>query len=214
MIMASFRVPREDQQKVLLFGIVFSLIARTGFIFLGATLINTFAWVFYLFGLILLLAAGGVLRPDEREESRKADNVVIRIAKKVLHTTEHYDGDRLFTMVDGRRAMTPMLLVMVAIGGTDIFFALDSIPAIFGLTQNVYIVFTATAFSLLGLRQLYFLIEGLLDRLVYLSYGLGAILGFIGVKLILHALHENNVPSSTTASRSRWSRSAPTCRWP
>lgn len=194
MIMASFRVPREDQQKVLLFGIVFSLIARTGFIFLGATLINTFAWVFYLFGLILLLAAGGVLRPDEREESRKADNVVIRIAKKVLHTTEHYDGDRLFTMVDGRRAMTPMLLVMVAIGGTDIFFALDSIPAIFGLTQNVYIVFTATAFSLLGLRQLYFLIEGLLDRLVYLSYGLGAILGFIGVKLILHALHENNVP--------------------
>lgn len=195
MIMASFRVPREDQQKVLLFGIVFSLIARTGFIFLGAALINTFAWVFYLFGLVLLIAAGSILRPDEGEESRRAaDNVIIRMAKKVLHTSEHYDGDKLFTMVDGRRAMTPMLLVMVAIGGTDMFFALDSIPAIFGLTQSVYIVFTATAFSLLGLRQLYFLIEGLLDRLVYLSYGLAAILGFIGIKLILHALHENNVP--------------------
>jgi tellurite resistance protein TerC len=193
MIMSSFRVPREDQQKVLLFGIVFSLIARTGFIFLGAALINNFAWVFYLFGLVLLIAAGSVLRPKDAEESR-ADNVVIRMAKKVLHTSEHYDGDKLFTTVDGRRAMTPMLLVMVAIGGTDMFFALDSIPAIFGLTQSVYIVFTATAFSLLGLRQLYFLIEGLLDRLVYLSYGLAAILGFIGIKLILHALHENNVP--------------------
>lgn len=192
-IMASFRVPREDQQKVLLFGIVLSLIARSAFIFLGAALINAFAWVFYLFGLILLIAAGSVLRPDD-EESRRADNVVIRMAKKVMHTTERYDGDKLFTGVDGRRAMTPMLLVMVAIGSTDMFFALDSIPAIFGLTQSVYIVFTATAFSLLGLRQLYFLIEGLLDRLVYLSYGLAAILGFIGVKLILHALHENNIP--------------------
>ncbi|MFC7673499.1 TerC family protein [Mycolicibacterium sp. GCM10028919] len=192
-IMASFRVPREDQQKVLLFGIVFALVARTGFIFLGAALINSFAWVFYLFGLILLLTAGNMLKP-EGEESHSADNFIIRLAKKVFHTTEHYDGDKLFTLVDGKRAMTPMLLVMVAIGGTDILFALDSIPAIFGLTQDVFIVFTATAFSLLGLRQLYFLIDGLLDRLIYLSYGLAAILGFIGVKLMLHALHENNVP--------------------
>lgn len=192
-IISSFRVPREDQQKVLLFGIVFSLIARTGFIFLGAALINTFAWVFYAFGLILLLTAGNMLTPD-RNDSQTADNVIVRLARKIFHTTDHYDGDKLFTMVDGKRAMTPMLLVMVAIGGTDILFALDSIPAIFGLTQNVYIVFTATAFSLLGLRQLYFLIDGLLDRLIYLSYGLAAILGFIGVKLILHALHENNVP--------------------
>jgi tellurite resistance protein TerC len=136
-VMSSFKVPRADQQKVLLFGIVFSLIARTGFILLGAALINLFAWVFYIFGLILL--------------------------------------------------------VMVAIGGTDLLFALDSIPAIFGLTQSVFLVFTATAFSLLGLRQLYFLIDGLLNRLIYLSYGLAAILAFIGVKLVLHALHENNV---------------------
>ncbi|XAZ32255.1 TerC family protein [Paenarthrobacter ureafaciens] len=192
-IMASFRVPREDQQKVLLFGIVFSLIARTGFIFLGAALINSFAWVFYLFGLILLLTAGNLLKPDAHEGDQ-ANNFVIRLAKKLFHTTDKYDGDKLFTVVNGKRALTPMLLVMVAIGGTDILFALDSIPAIFGLTQNVFIVFTATAFSLMGLRQLYFLIDGLLDRLIYLSYGLAAILAFIGVKLILHALHENNLP--------------------
>jgi tellurite resistance protein TerC len=192
-IMTSFRVPREDQQKVLLFGIVFSLIARTGFIFLGAALINSFAWVFYLFGLILLLTAGNMLK-TEGEESHSADNLIIRLARKVFHTTPHYDGDKLFTVHEGKRAMTPMLLVMVAIGGTDVLFALDSIPAIFGLTQSTFLVFTATAFSLLGLRQLFFLIDGLLDRLIYLSYGLAAILGFIGVKLILHALHENTVP--------------------
>ncbi|MFC9553307.1 TerC family protein [Rhodococcus sp. NPDC056960] len=192
-IMSSFRVPREDQQKVLLFGIVFSIFARTAFIFLGAALINSFAWVFYFFGLILLITAGNMLRP-ETEDSHSADNFIIRIAKKFMHTTEHYDGDKLFTVENGKRAMTPMLLVMVAIGGTDLLFALDSIPAIFGLTQNVFVVFTATVFSLMGLRQLYFLLDGLLDRLVYLSYGLSAILAFIGVKLILHALHENNLP--------------------
>ena len=192
-LMTSFKVPREDQQKVLLFGIVLALIARTGFIFLGAALISSFAWVFYIFGLILLVTAGNLLKPEELNEDR-ADNFVVRIARKLFHTTDYYDGDKLFTVKDGKRALTPMLLVMVAIGGTDILFALDSIPAIFGLTQDVFIVFTATAFSLLGLRQLYFLIDGLLERLLYLSYGLALILGFIGAKLILHALHENNLP--------------------
>jgi len=192
-IMASFKVPREDQQKVLLFGIVFALIARTGFIFLGAALINSFSWIFYLFGLILLITAGNLLKP-EGEDGDEADNFIIRLARRFLHTSEHYDGDKLVTVQDGKRMLTPMLLVMVAIGGTDILFALDSIPAIFGLTQNVFIVFTATAFSLMGLRQLYFLIDGLLDRLIYLSYGLAAILAFIGVKLVLHALHENTLP--------------------
>lgn len=191
-IMASFRVPRADQQKVLLFGIVFSLIARTGFILLGAALINSFAWVFYIFGLILLITAGNLLRPNGHDE--ESEGLVVRLAKKFLPASEHYDGDKLFTMENGKRVLTPMLLVMVAIGGTDILFALDSIPAIFGLTQNVYIVFTATAFSLMGLRQLFFLIDGLLDRLIFLSYGLAVILGFIGVKLILHALHENTLP--------------------
>jgi tellurite resistance protein TerC len=193
LLLGSFRVPRADQQKVLLVGIVVSLVARTAFIFLGAVLINSFAWVFYVFGLILLLTAGNLLRPEPGDEE-PPDNLIIRAARRVLRTSATYDGDKLVTTVDGRRVLTPMVLVMLAIGGTDILFALDSIPAIFGLTQNVYIVFTATAFSLLGLRQLYFLIDGLLDRLVYLSYGLAAILTLIGVKLVLHAMHQNNIP--------------------
>ncbi|MBA0051265.1 TerC family protein [Streptomyces sp. AJS327] len=192
-IISSFQVPREDQQKVLLFGIIFALVARTGFIAVGATLINSFAWVFYLFGLVLLLTAGKMLKPAS-EDSHNSENVMVRLARRLLNTSDQYDGDRLFTEIDGRRVMTPMLLVMAAIAGTDLLFAVDSVPAIYGLTQNVYVVFTATAFSLLGLRQLYFLIDGLLDRLIYLGYGLAAILGFIGVKLIMHALHENNVP--------------------
>jgi len=191
-IFASFKVPREDQQKALLFGIVFSLIARGAFIAIGATLISYFSWVFYIFGLVLLFTAGHLLAPQEDEEDR-ADNIMIRLARRVFHTSTDYDGDRLFTVVEGRRVMTPMVLVMAAIAGSDILFALDSIPAIFGLTESGYVVFTATAFSLMGLRQLYFLIDGLLDRLVYLSYGLAAILGFIGVKLVLHALHTNTL---------------------
>jgi tellurite resistance protein TerC len=192
-IMGSFKVPRADQQKVLLFGITFALVARTGFIIIGAALIGAFTAVFYLFGLILLVTAGNLLR-EESSEERSADNVMVRLARRFLHTSDQYDGDRLFTHIDGRRVMTPMLLVMTAIGGTDLLFALDSVPAIFGLTESVYVVFTATAFSLLGLRQLYFLIDGLLDRLIYLSYGLAAVLGFIGIKLFLHALHKNNIP--------------------
>ncbi len=194
-IMGSFRVPREDQQKVLLFGIAFALVARTVFILIGASLINTFAWVFYLFGLILILTAGNLLKGEVSEgDPHEDENVMVKLAKKMIRTSEEYDGDKLFTEVDGKRVLTPMLLVMVALGLTDILFALDSIPAIFGLTQSTFIVFTATAFSLLGLRQLFFLIEGLLERLIYLSYGLAAILAFIGVKLVLHAMHENNLP--------------------
>ncbi|GFG71176.1 TerC family protein [Mycolicibacter senuensis] len=192
-IMTSFRVPREYQQKVLLFGIAFALAARTGFIFVGAALIDNFAWVFYFFGFALLLTARNLFRSGSGQRPRQGPDGVAGLAKKLLPATEHYDGDKLLTTVGGRRAMTPMLLVMIAIAGTDVLFAVDSIPAIFGLTQNTYIVFTATAFSLLGLRQLYFLIDGLLDRLVYLNYGLSAILGFIGVKLILHAMHQDGV---------------------
>ena len=193
-IIASFKVPRADQQKVLLFGIVFALIARTVFIFIGAAAINAFSWVFYLFGLILIYTAGKLIAGEVKDsDTDEADNFVVRLAKKVLPTTDYYDGDKLFTMENGKKVMTPMLLVMVAIGGTDILFALDSIPAIFGLTQEPYIVFTATAFSLMGLRQLYFLIDGLLDRLIYLSWGLSLILLFIGIKLMLHALHENTL---------------------
>lgn len=194
-ILATFRVPREYQEEVLLFGIAFSLIARTGLIFVGATLINQFAWVFYIFGLILLLTAGSTLKEALSDESdTEVDSRFIRFIRKVFRTTDDYHGNKLFTRINDRRVMTPMLLVMVAIGGTDLLFALDSIPAIFGLTQETYLVFTAVAFSLLGLKQLYFLIDGLLDRLIYLSYGLSAILAFIAVKLFLHALHENNLP--------------------
>lgn len=192
-IMGSFAVPRKDQQKVLLFGIVFALIARSAFIFAGKALIENFSFMFYLFGLILLITAGNLLSPD-KDGDDEANNFIIRLAKKYLRTTDHYDGDKLFTYENGRRVLTPMLLVMIAIGGTDVLFALDSIPAIYGLTTDVYIVFTATAFSLMGLRQLYFLIEGLLDRLIYLKYGLALVLAFIGVKLILEALHTNQLP--------------------
>ncbi|OAV59816.1 TerC family protein [Enteractinococcus helveticum] len=196
-IMTSFAVPRLFQQKVLLFGITFALISRTIFILLGAAILEWWSDAFYIFGIFLLLLAGQQLKSEfssAEEAGSEADNALVRFARKVLPVAEHYDGDKIVTRVDGKRLFTPMLLVMVAIGVTDLIFALDSIPAIFGLTQEPYIVFTANAFALLGLRQLYFLIDGLLDRLVYLGYGLAAILGFIGVKLMLHALHQNNLP--------------------
>ncbi len=192
-IMSSFSVPRVAQQKVLLFGIVFALIARSAFIFAGAALIDRFSWVFYIFGLILLVTGGKMLVPEDEKQEDEADNIAIKLARKFLKTSKNYNDDKFYITENGQRVLTPMLLVMVAIGGTDILFALDSIPAIYGLTTSPYIVFTATAFSLLGLRQLYFLIDGLLDRLIYLSYGLAAILAFIGVKLTLHALHENTL---------------------
>ncbi len=192
-IVSSFAVPRIAQQKVLLFGIVLALAARTGFIFIGAALITTFEWAFYLFGIVLLIMATNLAKSSETQR-RNTDTVLIRIARRLVRTSENYDGDRLFTVEDGRRVMTPMLLVMIALGGADILFAFDSIPALFGLSQNVYLVFSATALSVLGLRPLYFLIDGLLDRLVYLSYGLAAILAFIGANLMLQALHDNNIP--------------------
>ena len=196
-IMTSFNVPRPYQQKVLLFGITFALISRTIFILAGAAILEWWSDAFYIFGIFLLLLAGQQLKSEfssADEAKSEADNFLVRFARKILPVSEHYDGDKLTTKVDGKRLVTPMLLVMVAIGATDIIFALDSIPAIFGLTQEPYIVFTANAFALLGLRQLYFLIDGLLDRLVYLGYGLAAILGFIGIKLMLHALSQNNLP--------------------
>jgi tellurite resistance protein TerC len=192
-IVSSFAVPRIAQQKVLLFGIVFALAARTGFIFVGAELIKVFDWAFYLFAIVLLIMATNLGKSAE-SKSPGTDTVLIRIARRLVRTSENYDDDRLFTVERNRRVMTPMLLVMIAVGGADILFAFDSIPALFGLSQNVYLVFSATALSLLGLRQLYFLIDGLINRLVYLSYGLAAILAFISVNLMLQALHDNNIP--------------------
>ncbi|QKT07497.1 TerC family protein [Gordonia sp. X0973] len=190
-IMAKFAVPRIYQQKVLLLGILMALFMRGIFIAAGAAAIARYSWVFYAFGLILVLTAVNMLRGGEEDAG---EGRIERFAKRHLRTSEEYDGDKLFTRVDGRRLATPLLLVLVVIGFTDLLFAFDSIPAIYGLTQEPYLVFTANAFALMGLRQLYFLIGGLLDRLVFLSYGLSFILAFIGVKLILHALHENTLP--------------------
>ena len=192
-IVSSFTVPRLAQSKVLLFGIVVALVARIGFIFLGAALVTTFDWAFYLFGIVLLLVAANLAkRPGSKGYS--PDSLMIRIAARLLHTSETYDGDRVFAVENGRRVMTPMLAAMIAVGGADVLFAFDSIPALFGLSRNVALVFLATALSLLGLRPLYFLIAGLLDRMVYLPYGLAAILAFIGANLMLQALHDNNIP--------------------
>ncbi len=195
-IMASFKVPRAFQQKLLLMGIVLALIMRAGFIAVGAAAINAFSWVFYLFGVFLIYTALKLARESghERDAEVERESRVVKFVRRFVPTTDEYDGDRFVTRVDGVRAVTPMLLALVAIGFTDLLFALDSIPAIYGLTEEPFIVFTANAFALMGLRQLYFLIGGLLDRLVYLSTGLSVILGFIGVKLILHALHKNTLP--------------------
>jgi tellurite resistance protein TerC len=194
-IMARFAVPREAQQKVLLIGIVVALVMRGAFIALGSAALNRFDWLFYLFGLFLLYTAANLLRgnADEPSDGFK-ENAVIRLSRRILPLTDDYRDARMTAVVGGRRLLTPMLIVMIAIGTTDLIFALDSIPAIFGLTKEPYLVFTANVFALMGLRQLYFLLGGLLDRLVYLSIGLAVVLGFIGVKLILEALHANNVP--------------------
>lgn len=193
LIIAAFKVPREDQQKVLLFGIVVALIFRTVFIFLGAALIENFSWVFYIFGAFLIWTAIHQAIPAKEEEEYH-ENFLIRKLRGILPITDSYVGDRVFVRIDGRTMVTPMLIVMVAIGSADLLFAVDSIPAIFGLTQEPFLVFAANAFSLLGLRQLFFLVDGLLEKLVYLNYGLAVILGFIGVKLVLHALHVNELP--------------------
>ena len=191
-IMSAFAVPPAYQHRVLMFGIILALILRGLFIAAGAAAISRFSEVFYLFGAFLIYTAVQLAR-HKGEEPDLEKNKVINFAERRLSTTREYDGPKLRTTVDGKRVFTPMAIVLVAIGTTDVLFALDSIPAIFGITQEAYLVFTANAFALMGLRQLYFLVNGLLDRLVYLSIGLAVILGFIGIKLILHALHENGI---------------------
>jgi tellurite resistance protein TerC len=180
---------------VLLFGITFALVLRTVFILVGAAAIENFSWVFYLFGAILLYTAWVQARSGGHTgEEDYQENAVLRLTRRVLPTTDEYHGDRMTVRLAGRRFITPLAVALIAIGTADVIFAVDSIPAIFGLTQETFLVFAANAFSLLGLRQLFFLIDGLLDRLVYLAYGLAVILGFIGAKLVVHALHTNELP--------------------
>lgn len=191
LIVSSFAVPRVHQHRVLLIGIVIALVMRGVFIAAGAALIANFVWVFFLFGAFLLWTAAGMLRHEEADSG--AENVVVRWTRKVFPVTEDYHGTRSVVMIDGKRWLTPMCVVIIAIGSADLLFAVDSIPAIFGITQSPFLVFTANAFALMGLRQLYFLIGGLVTKLVYLNKGLAVILAFIGAKLVLHALHEYHV---------------------
>ena len=194
LIMTAFAVPKAFQHRVLLVGIVIALVMRGGFILAGSAVISRFSWVFYLFGAFLVITAVKVCLEKTGDDEEFSENALLRLVRKVVPVTEDFRGSKLTVRENGRRWITPMLMVMIAIGLTDLLFALDSIPAIFGLTKDPYIVFTANAFALLGLRQLYFLLGGLLSRLVYLQYGLGVILAFIGVKLVLEALHTNTVP--------------------
>lgn len=199
-IMSTFAVPREHQHKVLTIGIILALALRVVFIALGAALLSLFSFMFLIFGLLLIWTAVQLYR--HRDEDPDVENSsVVRAAKRVVPFSDDYAGGKLFTRIGDQRVATPLLLVLVAIGGTDILFALDSIPAIFGVTEEAFIVFAANAFALLGLRALFFLVTGLLDRLVYLSTGLAVILGFIGVKLILHWGHgiADGVPEIPTA---------------
>ena len=186
-IMAKFGVPRKYQQEALMVGIIIALIARGLFILAGSVIIEHFTAVFYVFGIFLLWTAW---KQAFEEEDDGSDSFIMRTVRKVFPVSDEYEGNKLRTVVDGKKVFTPMLLVFITLGITDVMFALDSIPAIFGVTRNPFLVFTANAFSLLGLRQLYFLLGGLLERLAYLHYGIAAILGFIGVKLLIHAIHE------------------------
>jgi tellurite resistance protein TerC len=190
-IMTKLKVPRQFQQFALLVGIILALIFRGIFIALGAAAINRFSWVFFIFGAFLIYTAIRLVIDYRKhdEEDDAPDNPAMRLVKKKFKATEEYHGTKLTVVQNGTRYITPMFFVIVALGSTDLLFALDSIPAIYGLTQEPYLVFTANVFALMGLRQLYFLIGGLLKRLVYLSIGLSVILAFIGVKLVFHALH-------------------------
>jgi tellurite resistance protein TerC len=208
LLMSAFAVPKAYQQKVLMIGIIIALVLRGAFIAVGATLIENFSWVFYLFGALLLFLAWR--QAFSSHDSDPSDNRFMRFLRRHLPVTEEYHGDRLTVRTGGRRFVTPMLLTIAAISLIDVVFAVDSIPAIYGLTSEAYIVFTANAFALMGLRQLFFLIGGLLQRLVYLTQGLAVILAFIGVKLVFHALHVNELPFINGGHPVEWIPEIPT----
>ena len=202
-IMTRFSVPRKYQQEVLMVGIVIALILRGIFILLGAQLIENFSWIFYIFGAFLVYTAIQQVR-QKHEDMEETENGVIRFLRKRIAITDQFDGGKLRTVVDGKKVFTPILVVFIAIGTTDLIFALDSIPAIFGITTDPFLVFTANIFALMGLRQLYFLLGDLIDKLVYLHYGIAFILAFIGVKLVFHALHENELPFINGGQHIEW----------
>ncbi|WP_169165609.1 TerC/Alx family metal homeostasis membrane protein [Cellulomonas taurus] len=214
LIMTRFAVPRQYQQTALLVGIILALVFRGIFIALGATVIAHFSWVFYLFGLFLVWTAIKVAREGVGDEAGEDDDytppALVRIVQRVLPTSDRFEGVHLTARENGRRVITPMLLVLIAIGATDLLFAFDSIPAVFGVTREPYLVLMANVFALMGLRQLYFLLGGLLTRLRYLNIGLGVLLGFIGVKLVLQALAENTLPFINGGQEVSWAPEPPT----
>lgn len=201
-IMGRFAVPKKYQQEALMIGIVLALVFRAIFILLGAQLIENFSWIFYIFGAWLVYTAINQLRHDEHDEPK--DNAFVRLLKRRVKFTREFHGAKLRVTEDGVKHFTPMVLVLLALGTTDLLFALDSIPAIFGITESPFIVFTTNVFALMGLRQLYFLLGGLLERLVYLKYGIAFILAFIGVKLVLHAMHVNELPFINSGQPIDW----------
>ena len=197
LILKAFRVPRENQQKALLFGIVIALLLRLVFILLGAALVARFSWVFFIFGVWLLWTAFSQVKETATgggEDEEYEENAFIRVVRRVLPITDGFIGDRMLYRHGGRTYLTPLFVVVLALGSADLMFAFDSIPAIFGITSQAFLVFACNVFALMGLRQLFFLVDALLGKLVYLGYGLGVILSFIGIKLILEALHANKLP--------------------
>jgi len=206
-IMARLGVPRQYQQGALMVGIVLALVMRGIFIAVGAAAINEFSWIFYVFGAFLIYTAVKLAKGDDDEEYQ--ENGFLRWARRHLPATEEWHGVQVLVRENGRRLVTPMFVVILALGTTDLLFALDSIPAIYGLTKEPYLVLTANIFALMGLRQLYFLIGGLLQRLVYLSYGLAVLLAFIGAKLVLHAMHENELPFLNGGRHIDWAPEIP-----
>ena len=197
LILTAFRVPRENQQKALLFGIIIALLLRLVFILLGAALVARFSWVFFIFGVWLLWTAFSQIKETATgggDDEEYEENAFIRVVRRVLPITDGFIGDRMLYRHGGRTYLTPLFVVVLALGSADLMFAFDSIPAIFGITSQAFLVFACNVFALMGLRQLFFLVDALLGKLVYLGYGLGVILSFIGVKLILEALHANTLP--------------------
>jgi tellurite resistance protein TerC len=208
-ILARFGTPRRYQQKALMIGIVLALVMRGGFIAIGAAALSRFEWIFYFFGFFLAYTAVNLVRHRGDDSSEYKERGAVRYARRLVPLTHGFRESRISVRENGRRMFTPMLIVVIALGTTDLIFALDSIPAIFGLTKQPYLVFTANVFALMGLRQLYFLLGSLLDRLVYLSHGLAAVLGFIGVKLVLDALHANELPFLNHGDPISWAPAIP-----
>ncbi len=205
LIMAQFAVPRRLQQQVLMVGIIIALVLRGAFILIGVAVIENFSPIFYIFGAFLIYTAIKQAMPDgEHDEEVQREAFIVRVLRRRIDISDGYDGARVRTTVDGKRIWTPMIIVFITIGVTDLTFAIDSIPAIFDITTNPFLVFAANIFALMGLRQLYFLLGDLLDRLRYLHYGIAVILGFIGVKLILHALHVNELPFINGGHHVEW----------